>query len=107
MATMSWQLSGDYVEPCSCDFLCLCPPSYLTVPPIKSRRNHSMVFHHTPHPANTPLALSRAIQSHRQTFGRNEDETSSRRNRPVVPFCWQSCMVEGTGTTESTHKPIT
>ncbi len=34
MAT-SWQLSGEYCETCSCDFLCPCIPSNLTARPTQ------------------------------------------------------------------------
>lgn len=45
MATMSWQLNGDYFETCSCDFLCPCLPSNLADPPTKGHCNFAMVFH--------------------------------------------------------------
>jgi hypothetical protein len=45
MATTSWQLSGDYFETCSCDFLCPCLPSNLAAQPTKGYCNFAMVFH--------------------------------------------------------------
>jgi hypothetical protein len=45
MATTSWQLSGDYFETCSCDFLCPCLPSNLAAPPTKGDCHFAMVFH--------------------------------------------------------------
>jgi hypothetical protein len=45
MATTSWQLSGDYFETCSCDFLCPCLPSNLAAPPTNDDCNFAMVFH--------------------------------------------------------------
>ena len=45
MATMSWQLSGDYFETCNCDFLCPCLPSNLAAQPTKGHCNFAMVFH--------------------------------------------------------------
>jgi hypothetical protein len=45
MATTSWQLSGDYFETCSCDFLCPCLPSNLAAQPTQGHCNFAMVFH--------------------------------------------------------------
>jgi hypothetical protein len=45
MATTSWQLSGDYFETCSCDFLCPCLPSNLAAQPTKGYCDFAMVFH--------------------------------------------------------------
>src|SRR5262245_26864476 len=45
MATMPWQLSGDYFETCSCDFLCPCLPSNLAAQPTKGHCNFAFVFH--------------------------------------------------------------
>jgi hypothetical protein len=45
MATTSWQLSGDYFETCSCDFLCPCLPSNLAAQPTKDSCTFAMVFH--------------------------------------------------------------
>jgi len=45
MATTSWQLSGDYCETCSCDFLCPCAPSNLAAQPTKGSCHFAMVFH--------------------------------------------------------------
>ena len=45
MATTSWQLSGDYFETCSCDFLCPCLPSNLAAQPTKGDCTFAMVFH--------------------------------------------------------------
>src|ERR687892_1959512 len=45
MATTSWQLSGDYFETCSCDFLCPCLPSNLAARPTMDHCNFAMVFH--------------------------------------------------------------
>jgi hypothetical protein len=45
VATTSWQLSGDYFETCSCDFLCPCLPSNLAAQPTKGHCNFAMVFH--------------------------------------------------------------
>jgi hypothetical protein len=45
MATTSWQLSGDYFETCSCDFLCPCLPSNLAAQPTKGHCDFAMVFH--------------------------------------------------------------
>jgi hypothetical protein len=45
VATTSWQLSGDYFETCSCDFLCPCLPSNLAAQPTQGHCNFAMVFH--------------------------------------------------------------
>ena len=45
MATTSWQLSGDYCETCSCDFVCPCVPSNLAAQPTKGSCHFAMVFH--------------------------------------------------------------
>jgi hypothetical protein len=45
MATILWQLNGDYFETCSCDFLCPCLPSNLAAQPTKDYCNFAMVFH--------------------------------------------------------------
>jgi hypothetical protein len=45
MATTSWQLSGDYFETCSCDYLCPCLPTNLAGQPTKGHCNFAMVFH--------------------------------------------------------------
>src|SRR5215467_16387832 len=45
MANLSWQLSGDYFETCSCDYLCPCIPSNLAAPPTNDDCNFAMVFH--------------------------------------------------------------
>ena len=41
----SWQMSGDYFETCSCDYLCPCIPSNLAGKPTKGWCNFAMVFH--------------------------------------------------------------
>ena len=40
----SWQLSGEYFETCSCDFLCPCIPSNLAGTPTNGDCNFAMVF---------------------------------------------------------------
>ncbi len=45
MAKISWQLSGDYFETCSCDYVCPCVPSNLTAQPTKGHCNFALVFH--------------------------------------------------------------
>ena len=42
---MTWQITGDYFETCSCDFLCPCIPSNLAGTPTKGWCNFAMVFH--------------------------------------------------------------
>lgn len=45
MANQSWQLSGDYFETCSCDYVCPCVPSNLAARPTNGDCNFAMVFH--------------------------------------------------------------
>jgi hypothetical protein len=45
MATMSWQLSGDYFETCSCDYVCPCLPTNMAGQPTKGYCNAALVFH--------------------------------------------------------------
>jgi hypothetical protein len=42
---MTWQMTGDYFETCSCDFLCPCIPSNLAGKATKGWCNFAMVFH--------------------------------------------------------------
>ena len=44
MATPSWQLSGQYYETCSCDFVCPCLPRQLAVAPTKGSCTFAMAF---------------------------------------------------------------
>jgi len=44
MATPSWQVSGQYYETCSCDFVCPCVPGQLTVNPSKGSCTFAMAF---------------------------------------------------------------
>ena len=39
-----WQISGDYFETCSCDYLCPCVPTNLAGRPTKGHCNFAMVF---------------------------------------------------------------
>ena len=45
MAKESWQLSGDYFETCSCDYLCPCLPTNLTGQPTKGHCFFAFAFH--------------------------------------------------------------
>jgi hypothetical protein len=45
MATTSWQLSGNYFETCSCDYVCPCLTSNLAAQPTKGYCNAALVFH--------------------------------------------------------------
>jgi len=45
MSATAWQMSGDYFETCSCDYLCPCIPSNLAARPTKGYCNVAMVFH--------------------------------------------------------------
>src|SRR5215472_9107909 len=44
MATPAWKVSGQYYEPCSCDFVCPCLPGQLTVSPTKGSCTFAMAF---------------------------------------------------------------
>jgi hypothetical protein len=44
MATPSWRISGQYYETCSCDFICLCIPSGMTITPTKGTCTVAMAF---------------------------------------------------------------
>jgi len=45
MATVSWHVSGDYFETCSCDYVCPCLPTNLAGQPSKGDCNFAFVFH--------------------------------------------------------------
>jgi hypothetical protein len=40
----AWELSGQYYETCSCDFVCPCIPGQLAVPPTKGTCTFAMAF---------------------------------------------------------------
>ena len=44
MTTTSWQLSGEYDETCSCDFVCPCLPGQMTVRPTQGSCTFAMAF---------------------------------------------------------------
>lgn len=44
MATPDWQVSGQYYETCSCDFVCPCIPGGLAVAPTKGSCTFAMAF---------------------------------------------------------------
>jgi hypothetical protein len=44
MATPSWQVSGQYYETCSCDFVCPCILGQMTVKPSKGSCTFAMAF---------------------------------------------------------------
>ena len=45
MAETAWQLSGDYFETCSCDYLCPCIYTNLAAQPSKGTCTVALVFH--------------------------------------------------------------
>jgi hypothetical protein len=45
MATENWQVSGQYFETCSCDYVCPCPSSGLTARPTKGDCIAALAFH--------------------------------------------------------------
>jgi hypothetical protein len=45
MATVQWQISGEYFEACSCDSVCPCPTSGLAAQPTKGACDAGLVFH--------------------------------------------------------------
>jgi hypothetical protein len=44
MATPAWQVSGQYYETCSCDFVCPCVPGQMAVKPSKASCTFAMAF---------------------------------------------------------------
>ena len=44
MTTTAWQVSGQYYETCSCDFVCPCLPALLAVKPTKGSCTFAMAF---------------------------------------------------------------
>ena len=44
MATVPWQVSGEYMEACSCDSVCPCPTSGLAARPTKGSCDAGLVF---------------------------------------------------------------
>jgi hypothetical protein len=44
MATPQWQVSGQYYETCSCDFVCPCVPGQMSVRPSKGSCTFAMAF---------------------------------------------------------------
>jgi hypothetical protein len=45
MSESSWEISGQYMESCSCNFLCPCLPSNLSAPPDDGVCHVAMAFH--------------------------------------------------------------
>jgi hypothetical protein len=45
VANTNWEVSGDYFETCSCDFLCPCTTANLAVRPTQGYCAFAMVFH--------------------------------------------------------------
>jgi hypothetical protein len=45
MAPVQWQISGSYMEACSCDSVCPCPTSGLAARPTKGSCDAGLVFH--------------------------------------------------------------
>ena len=44
MPTPSWQVTGQYYETCSCDFVCPCVPGQMAVEPTKGTCTFAMTF---------------------------------------------------------------
>lgn len=44
MTTTAWQVSGQYYETCSCDFVCACVPAQLAVKPSQGSCTFAMAF---------------------------------------------------------------
>ena len=44
MVAASWQVSGQYYETCSCDFVCPCVPGQMAVSPTKGSCTFAMAF---------------------------------------------------------------
>lgn len=45
MMQTNWEISGDYFESCSCDYVCPCPTSLLRAQPTKGTCTAVLVFH--------------------------------------------------------------
>ena len=45
MNTPAWHVSGHYYETCSCDFICLCIPTGMSITPTKGACTTAMAFH--------------------------------------------------------------
>ena len=45
MPNTSWEISGDYFESCSCNYLCPCITSNMTVPPTDNTCYGALVYH--------------------------------------------------------------
>jgi hypothetical protein len=45
MPSAQWQISGEYFEACSCDFVCPCPTSGMAAKPTKTFCDAGLVFH--------------------------------------------------------------
>ena len=56
MAVPTWQVSGQYYETCSCDFVCPCLPGGLAVAPSKGSCTFAMAFE-VDHGAYGPVSL--------------------------------------------------
>ena len=44
MPTPAWTVNGQYYETCSCDFVCPCVPTQLTIMPTKGSCTFAMAF---------------------------------------------------------------
>lgn len=66
MANAQWQISGEYLEACSCDSVCPCPTSGLAAPPTQGFCDAGLVFRvDRGRYADTPLdGLSFAVLLH-------------------------------------------
>jgi hypothetical protein len=66
MATVQWQISGEYMEACSCDSVCPCPTSGLAARPTKGACDAGLVFHveRGQHGSTTLNGLSFAVLLH-------------------------------------------
>lgn len=45
MDNVNWQVSGNYIETCNCDYLCPCITSNLTAQPSKGHCDAALVYH--------------------------------------------------------------
>lgn len=45
MSTIKWQISGNYIETCNCDFLCPCITSNLAAKPSKGHCEAALAYH--------------------------------------------------------------
>ena len=82
MASPAWQVSGQYYETCSCDFIWPCLAGGYAAEPLQ--------LSNTGHPAADSFSLARAARSRVQALGLAWDDASGSNNGQYAPFSWRS-----------------